>query len=75
MTRPALTDRPALAAHRARATRQGHADFLHRATALDLQERVNTVNRRFTEIAVVSGFPELWAKLWPGARQVEDTEV
>lgn len=72
-----LTDRPALEAHRRRALRQagGMADFLHRAVARDLQERLESVNRRFTEVAVVSGYPKLWDDLWPGARHLADTEV
>ena len=51
------------------------ADFLHRAMADELQERLEMVNRSFTAPAVVSGFPELWAELMPGARQVRDDEV
>jgi len=72
-----LTDRTALALHRERAQRRpgGVADFLHRAVAADLQQRVESVNRPFTAPAVVSGFPDLWADLWPGARQVPDAEV
>lgn len=77
MDRPRLTDSAALTRHRARARRApgGMADFLHRAVASELQERLVAVNRRFTAIAVVSGFPDLWAELWPGARQVPDTDV
>jgi SAM-dependent methyltransferase len=75
MTRPTLTDRDALLRHRARARARGLADFLHRAVALDLHERLESVNRRFTAPVVVSGFPDLWAELWPGAQQVEDTDT
>jgi len=77
MDRPDLTDRAALERHRARAERApgGMADFLHRAVAAEIEERLSEVNRRFTEVAVVSGFPRLWAELMPGARQVADTEI
>lgn len=51
------------------------ADFLHRAVAAEIHERLEVVNRQFTEITVVSGFPDLWAELFPGARQIADTEV
>ncbi|MEE4120275.1 MAG: methyltransferase domain-containing protein [Paracoccaceae bacterium] len=75
MDRPTLTDRAALEAHRARAKRSGLADFLHRAVAGEIEERLSVVNRHFTTPAVVSGFPRLWENLIPGARQVTDTEI
>ncbi|RDC73757.1 methyltransferase domain-containing protein [Rhodovulum sp. 12E13] len=75
MDRPTLTDRAALEAHRARAARSGLADFLHRAVADEIEERLSVVNRHFTTPAVVSGFPRLWENLVPRARQVTDTET
>ncbi len=51
------------------------ADFLHRTAADEMQERLELVNRSFTNAVVVSGFPELWADLMPQARQIPDTEV
>ncbi|MES2916632.1 MAG: methyltransferase domain-containing protein [Pseudomonadota bacterium] len=75
---PALTDREALARHRARARRlPGHdaAMFLHRLALADLQERLSEVNRTFTAPAVVSGFPDFWRDLRPDAAQVPDDEV
>ena len=79
MTRPpALTDRTALTAHRARACRlPGHADalFLHRAALADLQERLIEVNRTFTSPALVTGFPEVWREFAPDGLLVADTEA
>ena len=79
MTRPpALTDRTALTAHRARARRlPGHADalFLHRAALADLQERLIEVNRTFTSPALVTGFPEVWREFAPDGLLVADTEA
>ncbi|MFM7443192.1 MAG: methyltransferase domain-containing protein [Tabrizicola sp.] len=75
---PILTDRLALARHRARALAlPGHdaAMFLHRLALTDIQERLTEVNRWFTAPAVVSGFPEIWQDLLPDARQVADAEV
>ncbi|MFN4157032.1 MAG: methyltransferase domain-containing protein [Gemmobacter sp.] len=74
-TSPRLTDRAALARNRARAGRMGLADFLHRDVMDDLQERLAEVNRTFTAPAVVTGFPDLWRDLLPGARMVADDEV
>lgn len=51
------------------------ADFLHRALADEVQERLEVVNRSFTDPVVVSGFPDLWADLMPQARQVVDNDV
>lgn len=56
MTPPPLTDRKALALHRARAS----AFFLHDDAAADLQERLTEVNRTFTKPVVITGFPQLW---------------
>ena len=66
-----LTDRSALARHRARAT----APFLREAVADEVQDRLAEVNRRFTAPAVVTPFPELWRERLPGARLVPDAEV
>jgi SAM-dependent methyltransferase len=67
-TPPPLTDRLALARNRARAT----AFFLQDAAIAEVQERLTEVNRTFTDVAVVTGFPDLWAKGLPAARLVAD---
>lgn len=72
---PVLTDQTALARHRARARRQGLADFLHRLAADDVKERLEEVNRTFTARAVVTGFPEFWTDLALGGPVVADDEV
>jgi SAM-dependent methyltransferase len=75
---PPLTDRAALALHRARARRhQDHDDalFLHRIARADIEERLNEVNRRFTSPAVVTGFPEIWADLCTDAVVVPDDDL
>ena len=66
-SRPALTDRAALTARRARARRGGMADVLHRIAADEIEDRLAEVNRPFTSEAVVTGFPDLWRALRPGA--------
>ena len=53
---PLLTDRKALALHRARAT----ALFLQEEAVVEVQERLSEVNRRFTAPVVVTAFPALW---------------
>lgn len=73
MSRPVLTDRKALLAHRARA--DGSAWFLHEAAMDEVQERLRDVNRRFTAPAIVTGFPDLWRDVVPGAKVVPDDEV
>lgn len=75
---PILTDRKALAQHRNRARQMpGHAEamFLHQLALSDIQERLIEVNRTFTAPAIVTGFPEIWGDLRPGARIVPDDEV
>ena len=64
---PLLTDRKALALHRARAT----ALFLQEEAVLEVQERLSEVNRTFTAPVVVTGFPALW----PGFRCIPDEDT
>lgn len=70
-TPPRLTDRPALARNRARATEM----FLQQAAADDVQERLMEVNRTFTSPAVVTGFPKFWQERMPTARLVADGDT
>ncbi|MGY6537058.1 MAG: SAM-dependent methyltransferase [Pararhodobacter sp.] len=73
---PALTDRPALERHRARAGRNAVA-FLHEDAIDEIKERLSEVNRSFTAPAVVVPHPGPWADLWaralPGAQIAPDT--
>ncbi|MGY6411462.1 MAG: SAM-dependent methyltransferase [Alkalilacustris sp.] len=71
---PRLTDRPALLRARARAAR-APALFLHAEAAVEVQERLNEVNRSFTRPAVVTGWPAAWDGVVPGARMVADDPV
>ncbi len=67
-TPPLLTDRTALARHRARAS----AFFLHDEVAAETQERLAEVNRTFTSPAIVTPFPQVWPD-YPLAVPDEDT--
>jgi len=73
-TPPILTDRAALARHRARA-RRDPALFLHQEVAAEAQQRLIGVNRTFTAAAIVTPFAEIWQDAWPAARIVADDEV
>lgn len=64
---PILTDRRALALHRARAD----AFFLQAEAVLEVQERLTEVNRVFTSPIVVTAFPHLW----PDMACIADDEV
>ena len=71
-----LTDRTQLRRNRLRAARQGiPADFLLKQSALELQERLDEVNRTFTAPAIVSGFPDFWRDFLPEAKIVADDPV
>lgn len=72
---PELTDRAALTARRARATRQGAELFLHEEVAGEIEERLGEVNKSFTAPAIVTGFPQVWRGRLPGARIVADDPV
>ena len=69
---PRLTDRAALERARARAARAGPALFLHTEAATEIKERLSEVNRTFTAPAIVTGWPQAWSGVVPGARVVPD---
>ncbi|BBU59169.1 SAM-dependent methyltransferase [Mameliella alba] len=70
---PRLTDRHALTLHRARA--RAEALFLHEAARDDAQDRLAMVNKGFTDIAVITPFPQVWQPHFPQATCIADTEV
>ncbi len=72
---PYLTDRAALDRNRRRAMRLGFEPFLHAEAADEIEERLIEVNRRFTEPAIVTGFPEFWRERMPGARLTGDADI
>jgi SAM-dependent methyltransferase len=72
---PRLVDRPLLLARRRRAIRRGLETFLLDRIADEIDERLGEVNRRFTRIALVSGFPAYWSARFPQARVVPDDAV
>ena len=72
---PPLTDRTSLARNRRRAERQGFAAFLHDLAADVIEERLEEVNRRFTDMAVVTGHPDFWKSRFPDATVVPDEDV
>lgn len=70
---PQLTDRAALMRNRARA--EPDALFLQEHAADELQERLIEVNRTFTSVAIVTGFPEFWLSRYPDATIVADDDT
>tara|TARA_R110002051_G_scaffold260404_2_gene320221 strand:+ start:6826 stop:7653 length:828 start_codon:yes stop_codon:yes gene_type:complete len=70
---PELTDRTALMRNRARS--QPGALFLHDIVADEIKERLKEVNRTFTSVAIVTGFPDLWRGHFADATIVEDSEI
>jgi len=68
-----MTDRQSLQHHRARATAEGM--FLHAAAADELQDRLDMVNKSFTDAAIVTGFPDFWAQRYSDAAIVSDMET
>ncbi|WP_319826637.1 SAM-dependent methyltransferase [Thalassovita sp.] len=71
---PKLTDRAALTRNRARALRDP-ALFLLETAAEEFQDRLSLVNKSFTAPVVVTGFPDFWAGVFPGARIVADDDI
>ena len=75
MSRPILTNRRALSAHRARGLRSGADAFLHAEARLEVHEKLQEVNRTFTKPAIVTGHPHFWGDLLPSAKIIADTDT
>jgi len=73
MTMPQITDRAALMRNRNRALPS--ALFLQEQAADEIHERLIEVNRTFTSIAIVTGFPDFWAARYPDATIISDEET
>ena len=71
---PDLTDRAALTRNRTRAEAGATGFFLHDEAIAEIKERLAEVNRSFTAVAIVTGFPNKWANAFPDARIVADDE-
>lgn len=69
---PPLADLPALTRQRARV---GDGGFLHALARAEVHDRLSEVNRTFTRPALVTGLPQVWGALLPGARIVQDEPV
>jgi SAM-dependent methyltransferase len=76
-TPPLLTDTRALALHRCRAVSAANTGqwFLHDDAIFEVQERLIDVNRTFTDVAIVTGHPQIWHAAFPGARIVAPDDV
>lgn len=70
---PDLVERAALDAHRARARED--ALFLHHAALDEVEHRLSLVNRQFTAPAIISPFPEVWRKAFPGSQFASDSDT
>jgi SAM-dependent methyltransferase len=70
-----LIDRAQLMRNRQRATHLGGDFFLHLEARLDIQDRLDMVNKSFKSPAIVTGFPELWRAWFPDATIVTDDDV
>jgi len=51
------------------------AMFLHERAIVQIKERLEEVNRRFTAVAIVTAFPEIWADCVPNATMVSEAEI
>ena len=74
MKTPVLTDTKALNRNRARAL-HAPALFLHEDICDEVKERLTEVNKTFTSVAIVTGFPDFWRLAFPQADIIADDEV
>lgn len=74
-TKPPLTDRDALVRFRARAMAMDEpALFLHDRAIVEVQERLELVNRTFMAPVIITGFPEKWRDVVPNAKVIADSD-
>ncbi|MDO5527856.1 MAG: SAM-dependent methyltransferase [Paracoccus sp. (in: a-proteobacteria)] len=73
--RPRLTDPRARDHARARASRLGHADFLHRIAAAEIEDRLAEINKSFSRAAIITDFPRLWAEYFPAGAMIPSSET
>ena len=71
---PDLTDRTTLLRNRKRAA-NAPADFLRKAVADEVHERLTEVNRTFSAPLIVTAHPEVWANTMPNATICADEDV
>lgn len=69
---PPLFDLSVRARFRARAKAIGVADFLHREAAVQVQERLEDVNKSFTNAAFVGWLPGAWGDFHPDVSVMDD---
>ncbi len=69
-----LVDRARLTQNRARAMRMGGDFFLYEEARFEIQDRLEIVNKSFTSIAIVTGFPEIWQNWFPEATVILDED-
>ncbi|WP_417242120.1 methyltransferase domain-containing protein [Celeribacter sp.] len=72
---PPLINRETLDQHRRRAERAKGDFFLHDEVRLEVEDRLDMVNKSFHDVAVVTGFPDLWKAWLPDATVIEDTDT
>ena len=70
---PLLFDTKAIGGNRQRARDPGL--FLHRAARDVVEDRLSLINRTFTNITVVTPFPQIWADFADGATMIADTDT
>lgn len=68
-----LFDRDALTRKRAKADPK--ALFLHEEAASEIKERLQTVNKSFNQVAIITAFPQIWTDRLPNARIVADQDL
>lgn len=70
-----LIDQPALSLHRSRAKRTGPATHLHQIAIDEINDRLSEINRTFTQVGIVTPWPEPWQNAFPTAHIINDTET
>ena len=71
-----IIDRNTLVLNRKRAlTFKDSYNKIHQLAIEEIKDRLDEINRKFKDIAIITGHPEIWGEAFPNAHFIEDTDT
>ena len=71
-----IIDRNTLVLNRKRAlTFKNSYNKIHQLAIKEIKDRLDEINRKFKDIAIITGHPEIWGEAFPNAHFIEDTDT
>jgi hypothetical protein len=71
-----ITDRKTLVLNRKRASNfEDSYDKIHQIAIKEIKDRLEEINRKFKDIAIITGHQKIWGKAFPDAQLINDTDT